>query len=484
MALGVQVAAATQGGSKITLLEDKVKLAGGRTEETAQGTPSLNMPLLKIEDEGLRGVRPREDGNRVAGAGVALGSAGQSPSSPLSSRSSPSSSFPSPAVSPGRSFPNFMRDSKPSSDLGLGQNNLQQNYAVNKDGFYAQGSQVSGHLGERDATGPSFTGSTRTSPGHREKDVKTVTSSMSRDLLGSLNENSAALLTGNETLKPSLGNQSVTEPSGATPAAAELTDSKADANEGPRAGLPPGVGVSGKGETGMRQENSSHTEKERTGSSSSPSRGVTGRVTTHDLSQDLSRVEDRRVGLHATANRETKTSQSTELPQRTTVRRAMSDCSHLSVPTVMAGTYPTGMGGLLAMPNMQNICPPRAPYPHVAVRRSLTVTEGTEAAAAMATMMSSPLMTSPVLPSSPPPKRHHGSCETNFLLAVPPPAGTCVSTQDNKINITGKSFFLCAYIHVGIEIRKKMNTHILGKFTYLTNPIQCPIKESEGRIQN
>lgn len=465
MALGGQIAAATQGGSKITLLEDKVKLAGGRTEETAQGTPSLNMPLVKIEDEGLRGVRPREDGNRVAGAGVSLGSAGQSPSSPLSSRSSPSSSLPSPSVSPGRSFPNFMRNSKPSSDLGLGQNNLQQNYAVSKDGFYAQGSQVSGHLGDRDTTGPSFAGSTGTSPGHREKDVKTVASSTSRDLLGSLNEKSAALLTGNETLKPSLGNRSVTKPSDATPAATELTDSKADANEGPRAGLPPGVGVSGKGETGMRQENSSHTEKERTGSSSSPSRGVTGKVATHDLSQDLSRIEDGRVGLRAAVNKETKTSKSTDLPQRNTVRRAMSDCSHLSVPTVMAGTYPTGMGGLPVMPNMQNVCP--APYPHVAVRRSLTVTEGTEAAAAMATIMSSPLMTSPLLPSSPPPKRHHGSCETNFLLAVPPPAATCVnSTQDNKINITGKSFFLCAYIYVIYRNEEKIiriywvNSHI------------------------
>ncbi|KAK5919279.1 hypothetical protein CgunFtcFv8_023182 [Champsocephalus gunnari] len=39
--------------------------------------------------------------------------------------------------------------------------------------------------------------------------------------------------------------------------------------------------------------------------------------------------------------RETKTSQSSELPQRTAVRRAMSDCSHLSVPMMMAGAYPT-----------------------------------------------------------------------------------------------------------------------------------------------
>ncbi|CAB1432613.1 unnamed protein product [Pleuronectes platessa] len=60
-----------------------------------------------------------------------------------------------------------------------------------------------------------------------------------------------------------------------------------------------------------------------------------------------------------------------------------------------------------------------------------------EAAAVMATMMSSQLMTSPVLPSSPPPKRHHGSCETNFLLAVPPPA--VKSNQESKLETLVKS---------------------------------------------
>lgn len=429
MAPGGQVAAATQGGSKITLMEGEVKLGRGRTVGTLSGTvaeapgsPIFKMPVLKIEDEGTGGGRPREDGHRVGGAGGTLGSAGQSPSSPFSPHSSPSSSLPSPSISPGRSFPNSAAASNPNFD----QNNLQQNFTCSKDGFYIPGSQVSaqvGQLGERKTLSPCFT--------------------------GSLKENSLAVPAGGQTLKPSLEKESASQPAGTGP-------------PGPRAGLAPGVGVSDVWASEVERENLSHTEKGRAGSSSPPSRGLTGGVAIHGPSQDLSHVEDGRVGSCATLNRQTKTSQSSEVPQRTAVRRAMSDCSHLSVPMVMAGTYPTGMGGspvmLPSVPNfalMGAACPPRPPYAHVAVRRSLTVTDGTEAAAAVATMMSSPLMTSPVMPSSPPPKRHHGSCETSFLLAVPPPVGTSISnTQDNKLNITGKSFFLYACVTGGLDVRK------------------------------
>ncbi|XP_070830908.1 uncharacterized protein [Chaetodon trifascialis] len=442
MVPGVQVAAAIQGGSRITLMEDKVKLGQGRTEGTMSGTvaevpgtPIFKMPVLKIEDEETEGGRQREDGHRVGGAGGTLGSAGQSPCSPLSSHSSPSSSLPSPSISPGRSIPN----SVPTSNPNFEQNNLQENFTCSKDGFYIQGNQVS--------LSPCLTASTRSNPGNREDEKKSTTSSTTGDLLGSLKENSFAVLTGNQPLKPSLGKESVTQPTGTVALAADLTGSKAGATAGPRAGLPRGVGVSDVGVSEVERENLSRTEKGRVGSSTPPSRGVTGGIAFHGLSQDLSHVEDGRVGSCATLNRETKTSQSSQLPQRTAVRRAMSDCSHLSVPMVLAGTYPTGMGGSqLMMPNVPNfalmgtVCPPRPPYPHVAVRRSLTVTDGTEAAAAVATVMSSPLMTSPVMPSSPPPKRHHGSCETNFLLAVPPPVGTPINnTQDNKLNITVKS---------------------------------------------
>lgn len=468
MAPGGQVAAATQGGSKITLTENEVKLGQGRSEGTLSGTvaqtpgaQSFEMPALKIENEESRGGRPREDGHRVGGTVGSLGSAGQSPSSPLSSHSSPSSSLPSPSISP-----NSATDRKPTSNFG--QYNLQQNFTGSKDGFYIQGSQVSAQgqgllppprqtsgFGERNALDPCYTGSTRSSLGNKEDEKKFATSSTSGGPLGSLKENSVAVLT-NEMLKPSLGKQSVDiQLTGPSSSAADLTGSKPGAIAGPREGLPPpsatiGVGVGGVVER-VERENLSHTEKVRMGVCTPPSRGQTDKV--HGLSQDLTCIQDGSLGSCATFSRDTKTGQSRELPQRTAVRRAMSDCSHLSVPMVMAGTYPTSMGGSPVMiPNVPNFalmgtaCASRAPYQHVAVRRSLTVTDGTEAAT-MATMMSSPLMTSAVLPSSPPPKRHHGSCETNFLLPVPLPAGTSIkSTQDSKLNTTGKSFSLCAYL--------------------------------------
>ncbi|XP_010766211.1 microtubule-associated protein 4 isoform X4 [Notothenia coriiceps] len=432
MAPGGQAAAASQGGSKITLSEDEAKLGRGKVEGTlygmaaeAPGTQSLKMPALKIEDDGTIGGRPREDGHRLGGAGGSLGSTGQSPSSPLSSHSSPSSSIHSPSISPGRTFPDSALDRKPTSDSNFG-----QNYS-GKDGFYIQRSQVSTqclppplNLG--------FTGSTRSSPGNKDE-KKSDTSSTSEGLLGSLKESSVGAPT-NQTLKPCLGKQTKVDiqPTGTAPSAVNLTESK----DRITAGLPPpsanlGVVRCVEGKR-MEKENSSLTDKG---------------VATGMSPQDVSCVEEKRMGSCAVLSRETKTSQSSELPQRTAVRRAMSDCSHLSVPMMMAGAYPTGMGGLPGMiPNMPHFdpmgtaCPPRSPYQHVAVRRSLTVTDGTEAAAEMATMLSAPLMRSGVLPSSPPPKRHQGSCETNLLLPVPLPTGTPInSTQDIKLNTKVKS---------------------------------------------
>ncbi|XP_034743547.1 microtubule-associated protein 4 isoform X7 [Etheostoma cragini] len=447
MALGGQIDAATQGGSKITLTEDKSKLGRGRSEGTMSGTlaegpgtQSFKMPALKIEDEESRGGRPREDGHRIGVAGGSMGSAGQSPSSPLSSHSSPSSSLPSPSISPGRSFQNSSPDRKPTPNSNFGQNILQQNYTGSKHGFYIQGSPVSAHgqgllspqkqaseLGERNTLNPCFTGSTKSSSATKEDEKKSVTSSTSEDILGSFNENSVAVLS-NQTHKLSLGKQSVDiQPVGTAPSAADLKGSKDSASAGPRVGLPPpsaniGVEVGSVGESKVERENLSHTKNGRTGS---PSSGITC-----GMAQDLS---------CATFSLET-TSKSSEMPQRIAVRRAMSDCSHLSVPMVMTGTYPTGMGGVPNFALMGTTFPPRAPHPHVAVRRSLTVTGSTDAAAAMATTMSSPLMTPTVLPSSPPPKRHHGSCETNVLLPVPLPAGMSIdNNQDSKLNTTVKS---------------------------------------------
>lgn len=174
-------------------------------------------------------------------------------------------------------------------------------------------------------------------------------------------------------------------------------------------------------------------ESFRAGSGPPTSRGVTDMAPTSDLPQDLGAAEDETAAMHAAAKK--KTSQNSELPPRTTVRRTMSECSHLAVPTLVAGAYPAGVGGPPMTPNLPDfalmgaISPPRAPYPHVAVRRSLTVTDSTGAAAAWATAMPSSFMTSTLLPSSPPPKRHPGSCETNFLLPVPPHAATSSSQE-------------------------------------------------------
>ncbi|XP_047444733.1 microtubule-associated protein 4 isoform X5 [Mugil cephalus] len=469
MAPGGQIATAIQAESRISLGEDDVKLERGRTEVTPSemavdvpGVASSKMPVLKIEDEGFRGGRPKEGGQR--GGGALLGSAGQSPSSPLSSHSSPPSSIPSPSISPGKAFQNATLDPKPTCSPNFG---MQQKNTGSKDGFSIQGSHLAApsqgplspakqalELGDKSTLNTLLTGSTAASLGIKEDGKKPVSTSISGNQLGNQKDNSVERV-GNQTFKPYLGKQSVdTRPTGITFSAADLKGSKA-ATEGSSTGPPAataikaaiGFGVGGGGERGLEIENVNHTEKGKTGSCTTPRNITESSLASHSLSQSLSRTEDGRAGSCATLNRETKAACTTEPPQRTAVRRAMSDCSHLSVPMIMAGTYPTGVGGLPVMaPNVPNFalmgaaCPPRPPYPHVAVRRSFTVTDGTEAAAAMATMMSSPLMTSPVLPSSPPPKRHQGSCETSFLLPVPSTVGSSIiSTQDSNLKTTVKT---------------------------------------------
>uniref|UniRef100_A0AAQ5Z6X9 Microtubule-associated protein n=1 Tax=Amphiprion ocellaris TaxID=80972 RepID=A0AAQ5Z6X9_AMPOC len=457
MAPAGQGATAAQAGSRINVMEDEVKLGQSRTEGTSSGsglmaetpgTQSFNMPVLKIEDEESRGWRPREDGHKVGGS---LGSAGQSPSSPLSSHSSPTSSLPSPSVSLGRSF--LTCDSKPASSLNFGQSNLQQKTT----GFSGHGlgslspQKLASGSGETSKPNPTIT--TSTTSENKEDEKKSANFATSGSLFGNQTENSTASMTGNQMLQPYLGQQiAKTHPSGIAFPAADLMGSKTGDTEGPTAGPPAasankitiGVGLGVAGKSDLEREKLSITEKGMAGSCIPPSRGVMESVVSSpSLPQDLNR--DGRVGSCATLNKETKPTHTSEQPQRTAVRRAMSDCSHLSVPMVMAGAYPTGMGSPPVMasnvPNFALISgPPRAPYHHVAVRRSLTVTDGTEAAAAMATMLSSPLMASPVLPASPPPKRHQGSCEANFLLPVPTPVGISISnTQENKPSITVKS---------------------------------------------
>lgn len=345
--------------SKITFFKDEVRSFGGTTEGSASGqqeTSTFLMPFLQIEDKAWRGGRQREDGHAAGGA--SLGSAGQSPNSPLSTHSSPSTSFPS-APTMERSSLSSSPDQKSRSGLDFAQQDTPLDTKVG-----TQMSPVSTRTGESNA---SLTGTNRSSSRNEEEEMK-----------------------------------------GSCPAAELMSRSTS-------------VG------SGMEQESFR--------SGPSTSRGATDVAPASHLPWDLGGAEDETAGLHAAVNTKKKTSHSSELPQRTTVRRAMSECSHLAVPTLVAGAYPAGVGGSPMTPKlpdfalMGTIGPPRAPYPHVAVRRSLTVTDGSGAAAALATAMPSSLMTSPLLPSSPPPKRHPGSSETNFLLPVPPHAGTSSSQE-------------------------------------------------------
>lgn len=473
MTPGGAAAATVKAGSRIILMEDEVKLGRGSTEQTSSDVAvpdvqSFVMPVLTIEDDWSKGERLKADGQRVEGPGVTLGSAGQSPSSPLSAQSSPSWSLISPSRSPGKLFPNS--DPKPTAGPNFGQSNLEQINTGSNNGFLNKGPQVvvQGHIllaapdealrpQDRITARPCITASTASSLG-KEEDEKVK----SGKLLENWKEGSVDRESENQMFKPYQGNQGVDMPA---PTASDITGNKAGITTGPTAGThaspanrsATGV-VVGVRENGLEEENLSHTENVKGGTCIEPSR-----VTSSSLSQDLNGMEYGRMGSCATPNRETKTASSNELPQRAAVRRAMSDCSHLSVPMVMAGAYPTSMGiSQVAAPRvpdfalMGTACPPRAPYHHVAVRRSLTVTDGTEAASTMATMISSPLMTSPILPSSPPPKRHHGSCETNVLLPVPSVGTPANNNQDCTQNITGKTFLVC---HI-VKPNKKIHNHI------------------------
>ncbi|XP_029929864.1 microtubule-associated protein 4 isoform X2 [Myripristis murdjan] len=476
MAPGGQVGIAAQGRSKITLTEEGVKLGRSCTQGTLSGTPvempdtlTFKVPMLEIEEEGSRGGRAGVDSHRIGcveGTGVPLGSAGQSPSSPLSSYSSSSSSYlHSPAVSPGKPSLASTLDPEPISELDYGQSQ-QSNSNINldqipspsnlnltcgkmdsRDGFYIQGppgtakSQVSLHppkqaseLGETSSWSPSFSGRFRSSPGNG---AETVVSSTSESLFVGQNANLTAGLVGIENMNPSVGNQS----GNTSPQllGTEIESTVPGVRQTAHIGLE-GIGESGAESYILRED---FGQRGRTGSHLPPNRKMESGVESYSPNKDVSAGEEGSVGSCATLNRGTIPGQRGELPQRTAVRRAMSDCSHLAVPMVMAETYPTSMGGSLVMvPTVPNLMadPPRPPHPHVAVRRSLTVTDGTGAAAAMATMMSTPLMTSHVLPSSPPPKRHHGSCETSVLLPVPPSIVPPISSiNDSKLNTAVKS---------------------------------------------
>ena len=210
MALGGQGAAeGTQAMSKTTLFEDDVKLMPHRPDGTSPETLNFKMPLVKMEDKSSRGGMLKPDGQRVRGAGSSLGSAGQSPSSPLSSHSPTSYSLPSPFISPGKYFPNSTPDFKFPSDQDFGQ----------RKGL------VEGVIS------PS-----RSSPGYIEREIKSVEFPSTRG--------QESFHTGNQILQPSSGKESIIKPVEA--------DQTGD--------LLSGVGRNETLQSGKRKENLSHDE--------------------------------------------------------------------------------------------------------------------------------------------------------------------------------------------------------------------------------
>ncbi|XP_054624331.1 microtubule-associated protein 4 isoform X11 [Dunckerocampus dactyliophorus] len=409
MAPGGTFAAFPEAGFKVTLTEDELQSGCGRTSPvTVPGTLGLRPPILKVEDDDSTGDKQSE-----REAGVSLGSAGQSPSSPLSSYSSTSSSLASPSILPGKPFFNSTLEPKhastPSVDPDFQQLNPNWSFP-SRDGVFRHQSQ---EVPPNQAT--AF------------KEAKPFYQSVKGTDSSKIGENAATIqgLIEDTRLKSSSeGQNPERQHSGTAPTAGNLTGSNMAIS--PRLlELPASAGDDRLSEKGNSKR------KKQVGSSVSPSSGITDRK--DQMSQDSDGADGGSVGLGVTVNPERKNIQVNELPHRSVVRRAMSDCSHLSVPTLNAEVYPNSLGGSSRiMPNfaaMETACLTRVPYPHVAVRRSLTVTDGTEAS-----ILSSPLM-APVMPSSPPPKRHHGICETNVLISVPTPAVKADKDKQEKTDL-------------------------------------------------
>ncbi|XP_061551251.1 microtubule-associated protein 4 isoform X2 [Phycodurus eques] len=394
----------------VTLTEEELRLGCGKTSSgITLETLGLNLPVVKVEDNKPTGGRLKEGKQKE---GVSLGSAGDTPSSPFSPYSSPSSSLTSPSVSPGKLF-NSALEPMPGSNVKFGPNLLQQNLnwsLPSRDGVFIQQYQE-----VRQEQG------TPIPPKHEFVSEEASASSFSGDksnwgntLCSSLFSSSSPLGGQNPDKEPAA--QSISNLTGSNMASfPRLSVVPASSNQ---------ANIIGAGRV-MEKGNSNHTEKVKL--CAPPCTG--GTESKDAISQESNCIEDWKVASGVTVNSETKNRHANELPQRSVVRRAMSDCSHLSVPTLNAEIFLNSMRG------SSEIAPIRVPYPHMVVRRSLTVTDATEASAAMASMLSSPLMISPVLPSSPPPRRHHGSCETNVLISVPTPSVKVDKDKQEKKDI-------------------------------------------------
>nr|XP_057922046.1 microtubule-associated protein tau-like isoform X2 [Doryrhamphus excisus] len=350
---------------KVTLSEGEPRSGCGRT---SPGTLGLKPPILMVHDDESTGGNQSEKTT-----GISLGSAGQSPNSPLSSHSSTSS----PSISPGKPFPNSTQELKPASTTGVDPN-LQQLKPNSAFPSRVQHSQVVPP--KQDTTfKDDLYHSVKGSP----------TSEIRESLIEDTRPESPSGRQNRNVVAPTVGNLT-----GSKMAVPLLDDRLSENGNSKRKNVPPGNGIT-------------------------------------DSKDQMSQDSDGKVGLSVNVNQERRNIQANELPPRSLVRRAMSDCSHLSVPTLNAVMYPNSLGiSSRRMPNLETACPTRVPYPHGAIRRSLTVTDGTEASAAMASMLSSPLM-----PSSPPPRRHPGVCETNLLISVPTPAVKADKDKQEKTDL-------------------------------------------------
>ncbi|XP_077392820.1 uncharacterized protein LOC144030407 isoform X2 [Festucalex cinctus] len=400
-----KVATTPEGGFSVTLTEEELRLGCCRTSSgMTPGTLGQNMPVLMVEDNKPTGGRLKEG---KQSEGVSLGSAGQTPSSPLSSYSSPSSSLTSPSISPGKLFNSTLEPKPGSHVVNFGPNLLQQNLnssLPSRDGVYIQQSQEV-RQGQGTPIPPKWGSVFEEASGSSCSGDKSNPHISQDEATGCLIEGTRIKLpTGGQNPDEQHAAQSIANQSGSN----MMSSNQANII---------GVGrVTGKG-------NANHTEK---------SLFTGGKENKDAKFQDSNHNEDWK---DVTVDNETKNNHPNELPQRSVVRRAMSDCSHLSVPTLNAEMCLNGTHGSSALTSnltnfamMGTACPLRVPYPHMAVRRSLTVTDATE-------VLSSPLMISPVLPSSPPPRRHHGSCETNVLISVPTPAVKIDKDKQEKTDI-------------------------------------------------
>ncbi|XP_053738462.1 microtubule-associated protein 4-like isoform X4 [Synchiropus splendidus] len=405
------VTADSHGELQLNLTEEKMKLGhsdnkGSKSATLAELTGSQNLKapgLIKGDDRSIGGTF-RGEGHLVQSAVGLHGHPGQSPTGSNSSLS----------LSPSISVETASSDIKlmPNIKCGLkGEHMDGTDTGASHDVFLSNAKLLMTENTSRcegdNILNRSLTGNTIAGPGKIEE--ATTSAFSSHDILEGLEGRSLAFVTGVATMQ-SGQQRPATQTSGT-------------------------VTVEPPSEVGLTPRPISSVEKELI--DSQPRTGKTeqdGRV--RATSEDASAVDGGKIEMFSSLNKETNDCQP---PQRSAVRRAMSDCSRLSVPILGAETYPIGVPAAMTQEQTRTSPAARVPYPHMAVRRSLTVSDSTQSASTMTNMLASPLMISSVLPASPPPKRHQGSCETNVLLPVPTPIGAhMTTTEDSALSVTAK----------------------------------------------